>query len=129
MSSKEKVYEYVELNDRTPVQKLSLGDQLRVLFQRITYDASLELKRNDALTIGEMRLRADLYKFVRAATDPIRKGSRKSVEMVISSEFEPVFESVFGNPRILNFYKVEITKPRIEYDIKYMIKVKMEEIK
>jgi hypothetical protein len=125
---KEKVYEYVELNDRTPVQKLSLGDQVRVLFKRLTYDASQELKREDALTREELKLRADLFDFIDTATDPIRRGQHRSVSLDVSHRFEPVLDSILLNPRWTNHYRVSINRPKIEYNIAYDIKVKMEVI-
>lgn len=126
MAHKEKVFEYIEIDDRTPVQKLSIGDQLRVLFKRLAYDPGQELKRDDALTREELKLKANLSEFVFLSTEPIRRGKKRSVTMSISSKFDSVFDEVFNSPKITNNYNVEIIRPNIEYNITYFINVTME---
>lgn len=124
-SKKEKIYEYVELDDRIPIQKLSVGDQLRALLQKLTYDPAQELKREDVVTMEHLRLKADLFDFIDIATDKVRRGIHKSVDFQLSSKFEPVFEDVMKSDRFNN-YKLLVSRPDIEYDIPYFFTVRLQ---
>ena len=123
---KEKVFEYVELDDKTPIQKLSILDQVRILFRKLTYDASQELKRDDAVTREELKLKADLIDFILKATEPIRNGEHRKVLISISNKFDPILESVLRSKRISNYYGITIDRPNIEYDIPFFIRVTLE---
>lgn len=126
MLMKQKVYEYVDLTDDTPIQQLSLLDQLRLAINKLTYDPGQELKRDDAVTKEVMTLKADLLKFLRKSTDPIRNGSRHSVDIVVSSKFKSVLKEVLNSPRYQKFYKIKVSMPEIEYDIPYDISIRLE---
>ncbi len=123
---KEKVYEYVELDDRIPIQKLSLMDQLRIVLKRFTYDAGQELKRDDAVTKEEMRLRADLTDFLYKATNPIRIGEKRKVLMEISNKFDPVFNSVISSKKFTNYYNIKVMRPQIDYDVPFLFRLELE---
>lgn len=125
MSKKKVLYTYVEIDDNTPIQRLSVLDQIRVLMRKLTYDPASELKQQDALTKEEMTLKANLMSFIRVATAKIRKGQAKSVTCDISSDFSPVIDEVLSSPSITQFYKVELTKPEIDYDISFFYKLKL----
>ena len=123
---KERIFTYVELDGKVPVQKLSLADQIRVLFKQLTYDESKELKRDDIFTKEILRLRADLINFIYTATEPIRRGEKQRVRLSISSKFEAVFDEVVESPRIKEYYDVIVNRPDIEYDIPYFIELRLE---
>jgi hypothetical protein len=123
---KERVFEYVELSDDVPIQKLRIIDQLRILLKRFTYDAGLELKRDDALTREEMELRADLITLLTVSTEPIRRGEKKNVILSVSNRFDPVLESVIKSKRFQRYYNITVRRPQIEYDIHYFILIKLE---
>ena len=123
---KERIFTYVELDGKVPVQKLSLADQIRVLFKQLTYDESKELKRDDIFTKEILRLRADLINFIYTATEPIRRGEKQRVRLSISSKFEAVFDEVVESPRIKEYYDVIVKRPDIEYDIPYLNELRLE---
>ena len=50
MAEGKKLYSFVEVDDSTPIQKLKISDQLRVLLKHLTYDAANELKNDDIVT-------------------------------------------------------------------------------
>ena len=129
MASGKKLYSYVEVDDSTPVQKLKISDQFRVLLKHITYDPANELKSEDAVTTELMTLKANLATFLKKATDPIRKGNRKEVIVNISNKFDPVFQEVVSSPDIANYFTVDVVRPKIDYDIPYdfMVKLKVKE--
>ena len=125
MSSGKKLYSFVEVDDSTPIQKLKITDQLRVLLKSFSYDPANELKNEDVVTRERLTLQANLSDFLRRATEPIRRGKRKSVIVNISTMFNPVFNDVMNSHEIKDFYDVAIVRPKIEYDIPYDIMVRL----
>lgn len=119
MATGKRLYTFVEVDDSTPVQKLKISDQLRVLLKSLTYDAANDLKNDDIVTQEYMQLRANLTDFLRKATEPIRSGQNHEVIVNISTHFNPVFDEVINSPEIRDFYDVAIVEPKIEYDIPY----------
>lgn len=119
------LYTFVEVDDSTPVQKLTIRDQFRVLLKSLTYDPANELKNEDIVTQEYMTLRANLTDFLRKATAPIRKGDKHEVIVNISTKFNPVFNDVMQSHEIADFYDVAIVTPKIEYDIPYDVMVRL----
>ena len=113
------LYTFVEVDDSTPVQKLTIRDQFRVLLKSLTYDPANELKNEDIVTQEYMTLRANLTDFLRKATAPIRRGDKHEVIVNISTKFNPVFNDVMQSHEIADFYDIAIVTPKIEYDIPY----------
>lgn len=130
MAEGKKLYSFVEVDESTPVQKLKIADQLRVLLKYLTYDAANELKNEDIVTQEYMTLKANLAEFLRRATEPIRAGKRKEVIVNVSSSFDPVFEEVINSHEIADFFTVDVVRPKIEYDIAYdfMVRLRVKEI-
>lgn len=124
--TRHKVYSYVELDERTSIQKLGVFDQIRAMVRQLFHDDSKELLQSDILTREQLKLQADLMNFVDKATEPIRRGSKRSVEMKISSKFKSVIDEVLKNPRLTNYYHIHYKLPDIPYDIDYTITVRME---
>lgn len=129
MAGSKKLYSFIEVDDSTPIQKLKVCDQIRILLKKITYDPANELKSEDAVTMERMTLQANLSTFLRRATAPIRSGKRKEVIVNISNKFDPVWEDVINSPEIANFYTVSLVRPKIEYDIPYdfMVRLRVKE--
>ena len=129
MAQGKKLYSFVEVNDSTPIQKLKIKDQLRVLLKHLTYDAANELKSEDAVTMEILTLKANLSDFLHRATEPIRRGDNKEVIVNISSNFEPVFKEVIESHEIADFFYVDVVRPKIEYDIPYdfMVRLRVKE--
>ena len=119
------LYTFVEVDDSTPVQKLTIRDQFRVLLKSLTYDPANELKNEDIVTQEYMTLRANLTDFLRKATAPIRRGDKHEVIVNISTKFNPVFNDVMQSHEIADFYDVAIVTPKIEYDIPYDVMVRL----
>lgn len=125
MAEGKKLYSFVEVDDSTPIQKLSIMDQLRVLFKKLTYDEANELRNDDIVTQQYMTLKATLSNFLRKATEPIRRGDRHEVIVNISTKFNPVFDEVIKSHEIADFYQVDVVRPKIDYDIPYDIMVRL----
>ena len=121
-----KLFSYIEVDENTPIQKLSVMDQIRVLIKKLTADDSAELLADNAVTLSMLRLKADLQAIVDEALEPIRKGKRYAVSISLPNEFDPVLDEVLKAPRISNYYFVEVLRPDIEYDIPYDIRLNLE---
>lgn len=126
MAAPKKLFSYTQVDDRTPIQKLSLGEQLRVLLRQITHSEKNELATEDAVTREYLVMRANLLDFISKATKSIREGKHTSVLMSISNQFDPVLEEVLGSPQVKNFYDVQVERPNVEYDVLYFIHVRLE---
>lgn len=119
MASEKRLFTFVEVDDKTPIQKLSLADQFRVLLKQFTYDPANELKNDDIVTKEYMTLKANLSEFLRQSTEPLRHGDKKEVILNISTKFNPVLNEVLESHEIADFFYVDVVKPKIEYDIPY----------
>lgn len=121
-----KLFSFIEVDENTPIQKLSVMDQFRVLIKKMTADDSAELMAEDAVTLNLLRLKADLTGLLDKALEPIRQGKRRAVSISLSNEFDPVLDEVINSPNISNYYYVDVTRPDIEYDIPYKIRLDLE---
>ena len=123
------MFSFVEVDDKTPIQKLSLSDQLRVLIKQFTYDPANELRNDDIVTTRYMTLKANLSEFLRQATEPLRAGDKKEVIVNVSTDFNPVLKEVLNSHEIKDFYYVSVVKPKIEYDIPfdYLVRLRIKE--
>lgn len=126
MARGQKLYKYVEVDDKTPVQKLGLGDQLRLLLRKITEDPANDLKSEDAVTAEYLKLKADCTDFIKKAAEPIKQGKCKVAVVQVSNEFKPVLDEVLTSPEIASYYHIEIAKPKIDYDIpfEYLVRIR-----
>lgn len=123
---KKKVFEYVELDKNTRIQKLSILDQIRILIKRITYNPEHELDIDETLSETYMQLKADLFDLFYKASEPIRKGIHRTVRLKVSSEFKPVISEVINSPRLKKHYKIAVSYPDIDYNVKFFYQVDME---
>lgn len=123
MQKKHKLFSYIEVDDNTPLQKLGVMDQLRVLIRKLGQDDASELIAEDAVTRNLLQLKADLLQLLDDALEPIRMGKRYAVSLSVSNDFDPVLDEVLKSSRIANYYSVTVTRPNIEYDIAYNIRV------
>ena len=125
MFEKKKLYSYIEVDDSTPISKLSVLDQLRLLLKQWTTDPANELKNEDIATSELLTLKANLQDYLYKATAPIRNGKRKNVVVTIDTIFRPIMYEVLNSTDITNYYKVDVAQPEIDYDIPYKIMVKL----
>lgn len=123
--AKQKLATFVEVDDNTPIIKLSLMDQLRVAINKFSHDDALELKNDDAFAIEEATLRANLEDFIYKATAPIREGRRSSVTMSISSKFDSVLNDTLMSKSITKYYYAKVYRPQTEFNVPFQILVKL----
>ena len=119
------LYHYIEPNDTTPIQKLTIADQLRILLRRFTYNKANDTKNEELVTQEYLTLRSNLSDFLRRATEPIREGKKSEVIVNVSSIFMPVYEDVIKSAEIANYYTVSEVRPKLMYDIPYDIMLKL----
>ena len=116
---RKKLYTYTEVNDSTPIQKLSLKDQFRVILKKLTTTQEDELKNEDTVEEYKMELYANLLDFLNKALKPVREGKRSSVKLQISNKFNPVIEDVLNQDAIKKYYNYNLVRPNIQYDIHF----------
>lgn len=126
MGRAKKLFSFIEVDENTPIQKLTVMDQIRVVIKKMTHDDAAELAAADAVTQQQLRLKADLIGLLDNCLAPIREGKHKVVSISLSNEFDPVIPEVFESRRIANYYNVTITRPDIDFDVKYFMRVDME---
>lgn len=126
MAKRKKLFSFVDVTENTPIQKLSVMDQVRVMIKKMSHDDAEELRADDAVTQNLMRLKADLMGFLDTALEPLRQGKKYAVSVLIPNEYGPVLDEVLSSTKIANFYTVKVTRPDIEYDIKYDIRIDLE---
>lgn len=119
-----KICTFVEVDDCTPVQKLSVKDQLRVLAMQLAYDPAAELKAADAVTVEMLTLKADLSEFLNKSLRSIYKGEHKSVVVQVANKFRPVLMDVLKSPAYHNYFDIETAIPKVQYDIPFDVLVK-----
>lgn len=123
MRQGKKLFSFVEVDANTPIQKLSVLDQFRVLIKKMANDDAAELKADDAVIQNLLHLKADLIGFLDTAVEPIRQGKKFAVSVAISSDFEPVLQEVLNSSKFKNYYEITVSKPDIEFDVTYQIRV------
>lgn len=119
------MYTYVEVDDKTPVQKLSIWDQLRVILKKITEDPANELANEDAVTREYLTLKANLTTFLQKSVEPIKRGKRTQVVVRVSNVFDPVLKEVLNSKTFTRYYDIEIARPDVDYDIPFDVLIRM----
>lgn len=113
-------YRSVKLTDNIKTASLSLADQFRLLFSKLSNDDVAELNTNEKLTEARLRKVAALSNFIDKATDRLNELGENSVTVSLSSEFLPfideVIDPVHGKGR---FYTFEVHKRNIPIDVKH----------
>lgn len=121
-----KLFSFLEVTDDTPIQKLSIAEQFRLLVRKLSNSDAEQLKADSAETVYMLQLQADLREFLYKATAKVRNGDEKSVTMEISSKFLPVLDTVLNSPAINPFYTWSISNPEIDWDIDYFFTLTLE---
>ena len=123
---KQKLSSYIEIDDNTPMIKLSIRDQMRVILNKMAHDDARELDNEDEFAISEAKRRANLEDFLRKATKPLREGVHTSVSLRISSEFDDILKDVLESPQISRYYTVKMVRPEVDYNVHFNILVRLE---
>lgn len=121
-----KLFSFVEVDDNTPIQKLSVADQIRVAIKKLSKDDAAELEAEDALTYNYLVLQANLNDLIDTALKPVRQGKRSAVSISLSNKFDSVLEEVLDSPSIKEYYNTRVTRPNVDFDIPYFIRVDLE---
>lgn len=126
MAKGKKLFSFLEVTEETPIQKLTVTEQFRLLVRKLTNSDREQLRADDAETVFQLTLQANLLEFITKATERLRMGSERSVTMQISSKFLPVLDSVLRGPTIAPFYTCTVYKPDIDFDVDYFFKLRLE---
>lgn len=121
-----RLYTFIDADDSVPFSKLKIGEQLRILMRKLTYDPAVELAAEDAVTAEYLQLRADLLDFINKAVDPIRKGNHTNVTLAISGKFAVVLDDVIASKELRNYFHIKVSRPKTDYDAHADILLRLE---
>ncbi|MCI9050713.1 MAG: hypothetical protein HFI05_02125 [Lachnospiraceae bacterium] len=120
------VYRSVKLSDNINPVSLSIVDQVRLMFAKLSNDDVAELDINEKLTINRIQKIAALDTFINKALRRMQDMGKNSVVISLSSEFLPyideVIDPIYGQGR---FYEFEIIKRNIPINVKHSFIVKI----
>lgn len=120
------VYRSVKLTDNINPVSLSVVDQIRLMFAKLSNDDVAELDINEKITVNKMQKVAALDTFFDKAIKRMRAVGKDSVTISLSSEFLPyideVIDPIYGKGR---FYEFEVIKRNIPINVKHTFIVKI----
>lgn len=120
------VYRSVKLTDNINPVSLSVVDQIRLMFAKLSNDDVAELDINEKITVNKMQKVAALDTFLDKAIKRMQAVGKDSVTISLSSEFLPyideVIDPIYGKGR---FYEFEVIKRNIPINVKYTFIVKI----
>ena len=123
----EEINRRIKPNDSTALVKLTVGDQIKLLFNQFANTDVAELNANEKMSEAELKMQASLNRLFKEATTRMIAQDKKSVTLSISSVYLPYLDAVIDNKTGLGrFYDFEVVKqsvaPAIEY--KFVVTIK-----
>lgn len=125
MAKKEKVFEYVVIDDNINIQKLSIKDKIHLLIDKWLHDDTIELQKQMIEVTEELTLRTTLETFLLKSTRKLVEGKEKSVTVRIPSDFRPVLKDALKIREIKDFYDVKLYIPNNNISRDYWIGIKL----
>jgi len=126
-----KVIRFPIIDDNSSIESLSILDKFRAIFNQWSEETGrnevVKYELEEEVVKVELTLFADCYDFIMKALSPIRDGKKKSVELRISSKFDPVLDRVLNTKIINNSYTYKIlSRPKVPEGVNYVIHLILE---
>ena len=116
----------IKPTENTTLAKLSVIDQLKLLFSKLSNDAAAELNANEKLSRETLKMTASLERLFSTAIENMKKGKHRSVTLQVSSKYLPYLDTVIDETRGMGrFYKFEVYKKDLPLNVDYMFIVKI----
>lgn len=125
MAKKERVFEYIVIDDNVNIQKLSIKDKIYLLIDKWLHDDTIELQKQMVQVTEELTLRTTLETFLLKSTRKLVEGKEKSVTVRIPSDFRPVLKDALRIREIKDFYDVKLYIPNNNISKDYWIGIKL----
>lgn len=94
MAEKKEVYRSVKLTDNINPAELTVADQVRLLFSKISNNDEAELDASTKLSAANLRKVSALGKLLDKAAEKMQELGEPSVTIGVSSEFLPYIDEV-----------------------------------
>lgn len=110
----------IKPTESTTVAKLSVTDQIKLLFSKFSNDDSAELAANEKVSAIALSMRASLQKLFKGAAEGIDSGVNTSVTLKVSSKYIPYLDDVIDERKGLGrYYKFEVSNRDLPINIDY----------
>lgn len=118
------VCRHIKITDNLKTSTLSVADQIRLLFSKVSNSDVAELDAMEKVSAERLKQIARLSRFIDKVTSRLSDSDVDSATVALSSEFIPYFDEVFdpvhGKGR---FYKFTVHERDIHLDIQYKVVV------
>lgn len=127
MYNAEVVSTRIKPTEETTLAKLSMLDQLKLLFSKFSSDDAAELDAAEKLSVASLRMKASLTKLIETAIKEMNKNNKNSFVLAVSSEYLPYLDDVIGEEHGLGqFYKFTVFKKDLPVNVKYKMFIQVE---
>lgn len=118
MLGKEEVYRSIKMSDNIKLAALSIPDQIRLIFAKLSNDDVAELDSMERLSSDKLKKIAALTRLFETAISKFQEIGEDSVTLEVSSEFLPFIDEVINEKDGLGkFYKFDVYKRNISIAI------------
>lgn len=126
MDNGKEVYRSIKVTDNTKTASLSLMDQIRLIFAKMSNDSSAELDVNERVSVERLKKLAGLTDFLQKAIKNMQRHGENSVTVQLSSEFLPYLDDVIGDKKGLGqFYDFNVEKRDLPISVKHFVIVRI----
>jgi len=120
------IYRSIKVTDNTKTASLSLMDQVRLIFAKMSNDSSAELDVNERVSVERLKKLAGLTDFLQKAIKNMHRHGESSVTVQLSSEFLPYLDDVIGDKRGLGqFYDFNVESRDLPISVKHFVIVRI----
>lgn len=118
LGGKEEVYRSIKMSDNIKLAALSIPDQIRLIFSKLSNDDVAELDSMERLSADKLRKIAALTRLFETAISKFQEIGERSVTLEVSSEFLPFIDEVIDEEKGLGkFYEFKVYKRNISISI------------
>lgn len=122
----EELYRSVQLDDSVQTSSLSVADQLRLIFAKMSNDDAAELEKNEKLSRDKLMKIASLKGFLDNTLQRMQEKGADSATMRLSSEYKPYFPTVFGDEKnYARYYDFEVEQKSLPKGVMHFILVRV----
>ena len=126
MDNGKEVYRSIKVTDNTKTASLSLMDQIRLIFAKMSNDSSAELDVNERVSVERLKKLAGLTDFLQKAIKNMQRHGENSVTVQLYSEFLPYLDDVIGDKKGLGqFYDFNVEKRDLPISVKHFVIVRI----
>ena len=100
----EEINRRIKPNDSTALVKLTVGDQIKLLFNQFANTDVAELNANEKMSEAELKMQASLNRLFKEATTRMIAQDKKSVTLSVSSVYLPYLDWRIKNTLLFIYF-------------------------